>query len=722
MRLLAICILMTAVVFSSMGNMLQNSGFEEILNIGLESSSVPGWEIAGKKAGVVQQDCAMGLFGVKSLKVQYHQLPESGDWMIYQDAKADPGKEYRFSGWLNSYKGSGAFRIALMKNGVAIREFSLDAWNGEGVYGNVKGAWQYKTLDFDSGNADTIRIACVLKNEKRFLDDTVWFDGLELIDRKVVAVSGKTDDTESFPKELHVDALAHVGGDGTASRPFRSIQDALDKAGAGTTILVKPGTYYGALRFVRGGKAGAPLVLKGMPGASLEGRAAIKLSWNAVPEWGKGVYASGELPGLVRGVYALPKGVGPALKLPLVRYERAGDQARKADDPYHYRNIFRDGIVSPEKSPGQGFDVLRAVAMYNPEDHRVYVRFGDNSDPNTMSFVLADGSALVDIDGVEHVTVEGFQLANSVKGVVVRRSSDVTISDCEFRTIEYGIQISFSERVMALNNVLSLNAIHESNPHAQVISTSSGLRYQPDVWRAFKWVGYYDRCGIIVSESKDCEVTGNYIHDHWDGIAAYGKSCPGLKVRGNHVTNITDDGFTIHGDVGQEWSGNVVMNSYANIRYWDNRHNRGPVFIYGNRLIHGRQDQIRFMEDTETEIYVYHNTMVGGEAIRYHGQKAGGIGTPNLYVYNNRFLGGFFGMTSRVGKGGVVPNFKSGYNTYLEDRHNVIGRYGMNAHGSRGAGHVGRGVDLPAFLGRSLPGCAPGYYQGKSPDCGTIGQ
>jgi hypothetical protein len=51
-------------------------------------------------------------------------------------------------------------------------------------------------------------------------------------------------------------------GSGTAASPFGRIQDALNVAQPGDTVLVEPGTYEESLRTVRGGVPGAPILLR----------------------------------------------------------------------------------------------------------------------------------------------------------------------------------------------------------------------------------------------------------------------------------------------------------------------------------------------------------------------------------------------------------------------------------------------------------------------------
>ncbi len=699
------------------GNLLTNSGFEEIKNIGRADTTVPGWTVKGRVKAVVRQDSAEDMFGNKSLKIYSLEFPKKGNWEIYQEIPASrfkKNKKYRFTGWMKNYKGGGAFQIYLLKDGKVIKNIFLDTESkGRGQTGS--GCWLKYTTTFTPENCDKIRVACAVKNDPKFLNDTTWFDGLELASADYVKIDPLANGP--FPPQIYVDAKASSDGDGSKRKPFKLIQTALDKAGAGTTIFLQPGIYTESFCFRRGGSKDAPLVLKGGPDVHIQAAGAISLKWTPVPAWGNGVYKTASPTGFIRGIYVNKKRSQDGLKLPLIRYERAGDDQRKKDDVYHYRNIFRDGIMTEQKRPGQGFDVLQAVAMYNPEDKNIYIRFGDNTNPNKLKFRLVKGTQLIDLDGIKNVIIENLKLRCSVKGIGVRRSENIIIRNCSFTTVEYGVKVKFSSEVKVANCVLTLNAYHAMMPQSQSISTPNGLRYQADVWRAFKWVGYYDRCGIIISECRNCEVFSNYIHDHWDGISVGGQKGPGIKVHHNYIANICDDGFTIYGDTGQEWYGNTIINAFACLRYWNNPHNKGPLYIYGNRFIHGRQDNIRFMQDTNMEIYIYHNTTIGGDGIRYHGVTS--FGTPNTYVYNNHFLGDFYGRTSAVRRAKTIPNFKAGYNTYLTDPLRAIAETGKNGHNFQGVNNIAKGVDLSSFFGKPLPGCEPGYFKGKAPDCGA---
>jgi hypothetical protein len=73
------------------------------------------------------------------------------------------------------------------------------------------------------------------------------------------------------PRTLHVSGAATAPGDGSATRPYPRIGQAVAAVVAGDTVLVGPGRYAEEVRTVRAGRAGAPIRIVGRPGARLVG-------------------------------------------------------------------------------------------------------------------------------------------------------------------------------------------------------------------------------------------------------------------------------------------------------------------------------------------------------------------------------------------------------------------------------------------------------------------
>jgi hypothetical protein len=79
----------------------------------------------------------------------------------------------------------------------------------------------------------------------------------------MAAAACRGGDGDGAPADVFVDAAAVPEGDGSAARPFPSLQDALARAGAGTVVHVAAGAYQGPFTTERGGERDAPLRIIG---------------------------------------------------------------------------------------------------------------------------------------------------------------------------------------------------------------------------------------------------------------------------------------------------------------------------------------------------------------------------------------------------------------------------------------------------------------------------
>jgi hypothetical protein len=103
-------------------------------------------------------------------------------------------------------------------------------------------------------------------------------------------------------RTLYVAANATSGGDGSDARPFGSIQEALNEAAPGDTVIVEEGDYEGELHSVRSGEPNAPIRIIGR-GAHIVGAGAdhvidlnhdyIELRGFEISDGGKLIYAMG---------------------------------------------------------------------------------------------------------------------------------------------------------------------------------------------------------------------------------------------------------------------------------------------------------------------------------------------------------------------------------------------------------------------------------------------
>jgi hypothetical protein len=142
------------------------------------------------------------------------------------------------------------------------------------------------------------------------------------------------------------------------------------------------------------------------------------------------------------------------------------------------------------------------------------------------------------------------------------------------------------------------------------------------------------------------------------------------------------------------------------------------------------------MDSSTAEGYVYHNTIIGGQAALAYGfHETLKLGAPNWHYVNNLVIGprGFFSG----GRGQTPVDFTVDYNVVTGDhrpypndpRQDLHSRYVDAVPLSRdfppeptsGSPAIDAGLDLSTYFhGRPLPGCEPGYFKGKAPDAGAF--
>ncbi len=103
-----------------------------------------------------------------------------------------------------------------------------------------------------------------------------------------------------YAADIYVDAKAAPGGDGSKAKPLSTITAGIRAAKAGDTVNIRGGVYNEILGISKGGKAGAPLVIRGVPGERV-----VISGWKDITDWkdiGNGVYTA-KVPSEVKDFY-----------------------------------------------------------------------------------------------------------------------------------------------------------------------------------------------------------------------------------------------------------------------------------------------------------------------------------------------------------------------------------------------------------------------------------
>jgi hypothetical protein len=508
---------------------------------------------------------------------------------------------------------------------------------------------------------------------------------------------------------------------GTAQAPMASVQAALNRCQPGDTVHVLPGLYRERVDFPNGGQFGKPVTLEGELGAVLDGSTPAELRWEPATDIAPHVYRA--------KVPFFPFTVVADGKIVTMLNEQATDPATNKDPQWQWPNMLRDGC-GPSKFVG-----VKALGVYVRNRGELFIRFGDDRDPNTVKFVLAPREPVVRISGVDRCVVRGLSLRNAAYGVWLGTTIGSVVENCTIGPVDHGVWLdSGADRCTVRFCEIFMDPFSGADPH------SPGAW---DNWQAHKIGGFSDRYGVqIHATAGGHEIHDNFIHDVWDGIEDRGGPGEnrGTRIHHNHIRTCNDDGLEPNGaEEDCEWAYNLVEHCICGFRIKNPQ--IGPLYAHHNIFLSNSEDyrNFRCVEGKPAWVYVYHNTCTAGAAIQSN--KVSAPGVPNYHYFNNLFWCKYWwGNTGPS----VEPNWKGDYNVFVRRENHrrwdetkaLAERLGIDTHSlwltdtepgftDYSAGDLsltansparGRGADLKALLGKDLPGLEPG----PTPDCGAL--
>lgn len=371
------------------------------------------------------------------------------------------------------------------------------------------------------------------------------------------------DPPHAATRTIYVDAAAAGGGDGSAGSPFRSVQEGVDAARAGTDVVVRPGIYREEVSFRRDGAEGAYIRLMGEPGAILDGTDPVSPSWTAD---GSGVWYtswSGD-----------PRYVG-----------------RDGVRLYHYLSLagLRSGRGDDDEPIAEGFFVTGG---------RLYVRSA--TDPSGHVFqipvrntALGVGSDWIWIEGLE---VRWYGEGEYAKGVDVVAADHVVIRGSHIHEMPSPIWVRRGSNDVRVED----NHIHQSSVFDWPWAAAKGTDHE--------------NSAVTQGGGRGFIASGNRIHDIFNGIYAGNFTddrnpaiAYDVDVYANRFTRTGDDVLEPEGAcVNHRYRGNVADTmhnglSLAPITY-------GPVFALRNRFTDYEQSGIKVSNDSSGRVWIFHNT------------------------------------------------------------------------------------------------------------------
>jgi hypothetical protein len=510
------------------------------------------------------------------------------------------------------------------------------------------------------------------------------------------------------------------------------IAAALASAPPGSTLRLRKGIYRETITISKA------VSLVGEEGAVIDPSEPFRPQWQSFPSLGKGVYRAAS--------ERRPQSLlldGKILAALDERRTGTGSEATDGVGPWFWKTLLASG------PPLTGFRFIRGLWIYRSDEKALYVHLENEADPAQRQWsAVWTREPIVAFRKATDASIKGLTLAHGYHGVSLADGSRrCSVSRCVIGPWEkngVNVESGASECRVEHNDVFR-GAFEEWTP-----VDDSRERYE--VWQLHKLAGYYDRVGIsLVRCGAGNRVHANHVFETFDGINLGDSEVESLdipltrpedgrdtEIAENVIERTRDSGIELGaGCINVKVHHNVLRQTHGGLRYKLPR--IGPVFIYRNVLLDGTPFNIWYsMDDSPAEGYVYHNTIVGGEAglIYSSFNKPHGIGAPRWHYLNNLVIaqGGFFRNWSTKVK--VPVNFTADYNLVAgggkpypddpaRDRHShyldtLTLAPGFPPKPLPGSPAVDAGLDLSTYRhGKPLPGCETGYFKGKAPDIGA---
>ena len=500
-----------------------------------------------------------------------------------------------------------------------------------------------------------------------------------------------------------------------------SLSQAIAAARPGDTLILHPGVYQERIKITK------PLILRGLPGAVMDGAKKFTGEWSA----------NGDEKVFVIAVRKRPYGLLVDGKF---MAELRFDRAQKEGD-WHWRRLLDKG------PPLSGFNQIRALWVYHPKEQKLYARFENGAAPSDLELsLITNNDPLIDITNTSDVKIENLEFRGASVAVSMGQgATSCVLSHCKITSYEKsGIELIEGASHCVIEDCdITRGSLEDWSPDRD----KGRINYE--IWRIHKDVGNYDRVGIVMTHSgSGNRLLNNHLHKTFDGITLGDSSAESLdiplpnpdhgrdtEIAGNLIEDTRDSGIELGvGCIHVNVHHNTLRHTHGGLRFKVPR--IGPVFIHHNRLINGAPFNIWFSMDSSTaEGYVYHNTILGGDPalmqVSFNDKKRS-FTAPKWHFVNNLVLGkaGFFEQGSNT----PPPDFTTSHNVCDHDHrpwpnedsrdkgslYNISIPHDENGKPVATSAAIDAGLDLSKYWSsKPLPGCESGYFKGKAPDVGA---
>ena len=373
---------------------------------------------------------------------------------------------------------------------------------------------------------------------------------------------------------LNVDDNALPGGNGSATAPFQTIQDAINHAGPGTQVLVVDGVYREAVTFPNSGTAGNWIQVKAA------GNAAILDSAD---------YLSGNIWTLSTTSHVwYTKINGPVAYL-----------ARSRNRFYQYDD--RNGLM---QATGHGGIVINEGWFYETSTQRLYVRSLD--DPASHMWQLPRLNHAFDIAARDWLWIEGFEIrfygtTTNGCGVCTFNASHIVMQRNKIHNMQLGIFVNWNGTQYQGNDT----RIEGNEVYDPLVNEWP--------WTAVKG-SFMEGTGIIIRGHMGAIVRDNNVHNFFNGI--YTGSSGALEnpelafdadIYRNYIHHVSDDAFEPEGAcINQRFRNNTVDRSFIGISLAPIT--QGPTWVLRSTFANFTGRGIKFADNSDGIVLIYHNT------------------------------------------------------------------------------------------------------------------
>ncbi|WP_179215544.1 right-handed parallel beta-helix repeat-containing protein [Paenibacillus sp. MY03] len=383
---------------------------------------------------------------------------------------------------------------------------------------------------------------------------------------------------------------------GNVEAVYETIQEAVDAAQAGDTVLIREGQYYENI-VIDGvmGTETAPFTIMGAPGETV-------IVNGADP--GIASPNNGRWTPLGDGVYtATVPWTGDPEKALLTWASRIDGALLAA----HYNlELFNTGARGDDKTYRAGSTVR--------------IKLDNGADPNEVPLLIGISDGVFRIQDSQHIAIENMEIrGGGFAGVYMKGEaySHIRLDRLTIRNSFRGISTDDEE---------------DSGSHVTISNNLIANNWPAD-WR---WDGYVDagsssnellapmRGHGIVMKASHSQIHHNEITGGWDGMQVQGEH---IQIHHNTISNMKDDGVELE------------SNNSAYLEFYENRlydvfvgfsivsDTPGPIYIYRNIF---STNKLSYFKPQTGETYRYGYSIKNG--------RDWGAGAENVKVYHNTFF------------------------------------------------------------------------------------